>query len=115
MKHNAKIPSSKDQPAAAEVSDIRVIRDAQIRQKLGLSSAKLFDMVAKGIFPEPFTLVPGGRAVGWLEHEVDHWIIQRRESAKRGTVPEQGAPVPVIEELQVLNKSWAIPVPEQGA
>jgi prophage regulatory protein len=115
MKHNAKIPGSTDQPAAAEVSDIRVIRHAQICQKLGLSSAKLFDMVAKGIFPKPFTLVPGGRAVGWLEHEVDHWIIQRRESAKRGAAPKPGAPVPVIEELQVLNKSRATPLQKQEA
>ena len=115
MKHNAKIPGSKDQPAAAEVSDIRVIRHAQICHKLGLSSAKLFDMVAKGIFPEPFTLVPGGRAVGWLEHEVDHWIIQRRESAKRGALPKQGAPVPVIEELQVLTESRATPLQKQEA
>jgi prophage regulatory protein len=115
MKHNAKIPGSKDQPAAAEVSDIRVIRHAQICQKLGLSSAKLFDMVAKGIFPEPFTLVPGGRAVGWLEHEVDHWIIQRRESAKRGTVPKHGAPVSAIEELKILNRPRATPLQKQEA
>jgi prophage regulatory protein len=86
MKINAKIPSSKDKPATAEHSEIRVLRHAQICQKLGLSSAKLFDMVAKGIFPEPFTLVPGGRAVGWLEHEIDHWIIQRRECAKQEPV-----------------------------
>ena len=115
MKHNAKIPSSKDQPVTAEISEIRVIRHAQICQKLGLSSAKLFDMVAKGIFPEPFTLVPGGRAVGWLEHEVDHWIIQRRESAKRGTVPKHGAPVPAIEELQILNRPRTTPLQKQEA
>jgi len=86
MKINAKIPSSKDKPVTAELSEIRVLRHAQICQKLGLSSAKLFDMVAKGIFPEPFTLVPGGRAVGWLEHEIDYWIIQRRECAKQEQV-----------------------------
>lgn len=61
---------------------IRVIRHAQICSKLQLSSAKLFDMCAKGVFPKPFTLVPGGRAVGWLEHDVDAWIMARKEVAR---------------------------------
>jgi len=59
-------------------NDIRVIRHATVRAKLNVSSAKLFDMCAKGVFPKPFTLVPGGRAVGWLEHEVDAWILNRK-------------------------------------
>lgn len=30
--------------------------------------------------PKPFTFVPGGRAVGWLEHGVDAWILGRKDS-----------------------------------
>ncbi len=60
---------------------VRIIRYDQACHKLKLSSAKLFDMVAKGQFPKPFTIVPGGRAVGWLEHEVDAWIMMRHDGA----------------------------------
>ncbi len=63
------------------VSQLRVVRHKQVRQKLQISSAKLFDMVAKGQFPKPFTLVPGGRAVGWLESDVDSYVLARKEAA----------------------------------
>gem|GEM_PF-5543675 len=35
-------------------------------------------MIATGVFPKGFQIVPGGRAIGWLEHDVNHWIIQRK-------------------------------------
>jgi prophage regulatory protein len=57
---------------------IQVIRHAQVCAKLQVSSAKLFDMIARGLFPKPFPLVPGGRAVGWVEADVDRWILDRR-------------------------------------
>jgi prophage regulatory protein len=59
-------------------SQVQVIRHARVCDKLQVSSAKLFDMVAQGQFPKPFQLVPGGRAVGWLESDVDRWILERR-------------------------------------
>lgn len=68
-------------PQTAPQSAVRVIRHNHVRQKLQISSAKLFDMVATGIFPKPFNLIPGGRAVGWLEHDVDRWILSRKEAS----------------------------------
>jgi len=59
----------------------QIMRHRQICKKLNVSSAKLFDMVAKGQFPKPFVIIPGGRAKGWLEGIVDAWIMQR---AKEG-------------------------------
>jgi len=56
---------------------LRIVRHQQVREKLNISSAKLFDLVAKAQFPKPFTIVPGGRAVGWLEADVDDWILER--------------------------------------
>jgi prophage regulatory protein len=64
-------------------SNVQVIRHAEVCKKLQISSAKLFDMVAKGQFLKPFTLVPGGRAVGFLEKDVDQWILERREASER--------------------------------
>lgn len=59
---------------------VQVIRHSQVCNKLQLSSAKLFDMVARGHFPKPFTLIPGGRAVGWLERDVDQWVLDRKNA-----------------------------------
>ena len=70
-----------DQATGAPRDDVLIVRHKQVRQKLQVSSAKLFDMIAKGQFPRPFAIVPGGRAVGWLEGDVDAWILnQRRQS-----------------------------------
>ena len=59
-----------------------IVRHADVCCKLKVSSAKLFDMISKGQFPKPFTIIPGGRAVGWLEHDVDAWIIDRCTAAQ---------------------------------
>ena len=67
-------------------AQLRVIRHNQVCIKLQISSAKLFDMVAKGVFPKPFVLIPGGRAVGWLEHDVDEWILGRKQTLLREVV-----------------------------
>jgi predicted DNA-binding transcriptional regulator AlpA len=56
---------------------IRIARPDEVRTRIGVSRAKFADMVSKGQFPKPFTIIPGGRAVGWLGEDVDAWIMQR--------------------------------------
>lgn len=75
MTHYNVVNSSKSQEA---ISQPNIIRHARVCERLTVSSAKLFDMVAKGQFPKPFIIIPGGRAVGWLEADVDAWIVNRR-------------------------------------
>ena len=65
-----------------QAGNVSIVRHNLVRQKLQISSAKLFDMIAKGEFPKPFPIIPGGRAVGWLESEVDNWILSRREGGE---------------------------------
>ena len=61
---------------------LRILRHEQVREKLCVSRAKLFAMVSAGQFPKPFPIIPGGRSVGWLEHEVDEWIMARRNASE---------------------------------
>ena len=61
---------------------MRVIRPSEARDRVGVSRAKFADMIAKGQFPRPFTIIPGGRAVGWLEKDVDAWIMDRCTAAQ---------------------------------
>lgn len=73
----------KPEPAGQKLAtQLRVIRHKQVCEKLQISSAKLFDMVARGHFIKPFTLIPGGRAVGWIEADVDLWIMSRKQNSK---------------------------------
>jgi prophage regulatory protein len=75
------------EPAGQQLAaQLRVIRHNQVCVKLQISSAKLFDMVAKEIFPKPFVLIPGGRAVGWLEQDIDEWILGRKQTLLREVV-----------------------------
>ncbi len=41
----------------------------------GLSRSSIYLRVAEGTFPKPVSL--GGRAVGWLESDVQRWVEQR--------------------------------------
>jgi prophage regulatory protein len=75
----------KDQTENFPVS-IQIIRHAKVCEKLQISSAKLFDMVAQGQFPKPFQLVPGGRAVGWLECQVNQWVLDRKAACNKEAV-----------------------------
>lgn len=73
--------TSGGQPLAS-ATPVQILRHRQVRDKLQVSSAKLFDMVARGLFPKPFPLIPGGRAVGWLESDVSDWILDRKQAGK---------------------------------
>ena len=68
-------PTGSDEVATHGVC---ILRHVDVRKKLRVSPAKLFDMVAKGQFPKPFLIIPCGRAVGWLEDDVDAWICARK-------------------------------------
>ena len=72
-------------PANEQPKFVQILRHADVRQKLSVSEAKLFDMIAKGLFPKPFLLIPGGRSVGWLESDVDKWILERKQTCEEIT------------------------------
>lgn len=80
-----------DQTTEEKFTNIQVIRHAHVCQKLQISSAKLFDLIAKGLFPKPFSIIPGGRAVGWLEHDIDQWVLQRKAISSGKAVDCLGA------------------------
>jgi len=54
----------------------RVLRLAAVKAKTGLGTSAIYKKIQDGIFPRPIPL--GIRTRGWLEHEVDGWIAQRR-------------------------------------
>lgn len=73
--------------------EIAIVRHREVCRRLQVSAAKLFDMIAKGVFPRPFRIIPNGRAVGWLEADVDRWILQRHAAGQSKSTSEGRAAV----------------------
>lgn len=61
---------------------IRIIRMPEVTDKTGLSRPKIYEMMAAGQFPRAKKLLPGGRAIGFLETAVDDWISERFQEVK---------------------------------
>jgi len=56
-------------------SNDRIIRRREVERRIGISRSALYRRIAKGTFPKPVTL-SGGRAVGWIEREVDAFLAR---------------------------------------
>ena len=81
-------------PLLSAASGERILRMRELSHRLQLSPSRLYALIAEGKFLPPFQLVPGGRAVGWLECEVDAWLRARRsgdDRAQSSTVEAQDA------------------------
>jgi prophage regulatory protein len=62
----------------------RIVRLKEICELVGLTDSTVWLLVQRGKFPQPFRIVPGGRAVGWRQSAVESWIDQREHA---GTQP----------------------------
>ena len=67
-------------------SSNRILRMRDNCKKVGLGQSSIYDLVNRGLFPKPFSLVPGGRAVGWLEEDIDQWILERKAASEQEAV-----------------------------
>ncbi|MBO1518105.1 helix-turn-helix transcriptional regulator [Oceanisphaera pacifica] len=54
---------------------MRIIRLKEVMNKTGLSRSTIYRQIAEGVFPLSVSL--GGKAKGWLESEVEAWILSR--------------------------------------
>ena len=73
---------------------IRILRISEVQARTGLSRSTIYAWSADGRFPAPVRL--GGRAVGWIESEIDAWLRERiaesrGEGAGSGERREAGA------------------------
>ena len=60
---------------------MRIIRLREVMERTGLARSTVYKYVEDGIFPKSVPL--GGRAVGWVEQEVEDWIVARIEERDR--------------------------------
>lgn len=58
-----------------------ILRLPTVKARTGLSRSTIYLRIAEGSFPKPISL--GGRAVGWIEAEVNDWLKQQIEASRR--------------------------------
>ncbi len=58
-----------------------ILRLPEVKRSTGLSRSTIYLRIAEGRFPKPIGL--GGRAVGWLEAEVQEWLTRRIEASRK--------------------------------
>ena len=63
---------------------MKIIRLKAVIDATGLARSTVYKYVAQGSFPKPIPL--GDRCVGWLEGEVQDWILARIEERDLGKV-----------------------------
>lgn len=57
-----------------------ILRLPQVKVRVGLSRSSIYAAIAQSRFPKPVELGP--RAVGWLDSEIDAWVMQQVESSR---------------------------------
>lgn len=60
-----------------------ILRLPEVKRSTGLSRSTIYLRIAEGRFPKPVSL--GGRAVGWLEAEVQDWLQRRIEASRKAS------------------------------
>ena len=71
---------------------MRILRLGATSAKTGLSPSSIYEKMERGEFPLQIPL--GGRRVGWLEEEIDHWIaacVAERNSRQADSYKEERA------------------------
>lgn len=54
---------------------VRIVRMPETEKKTGYSKASIYRLMAEGNFPKQIKL--GARAIGWIESDIDNWILSK--------------------------------------
>jgi prophage regulatory protein len=60
---------------------VRMLRLRDVLRRTALSRSQIYRLISLREFPRQIPL--GARAAGWIEHEIDQWLIDRINSARR--------------------------------
>jgi prophage regulatory protein len=67
----------------------RFIRLPEVKSVTGLSRSTIYSLVGNGTFPRQVS-IGGGRAIGWLESEIQSWITERVAKRREYDAAEPG-------------------------
>ncbi len=58
----------------------KIVRLPEVKDSTGLSRSSIYLRMSKGEFPKSMSL--GGRAVGWLESDIQSWLEQKHKESR---------------------------------
>ena len=58
-----------------------ILRLPAVTARTGLSRSTIYSRISEGNFPAPVSL--GGRAVGWIEAEIQGWLEERIQVTRK--------------------------------
>ena len=61
-----------------------ILRLPTVKDRTGLSRSTIYLRISQGKFPKPVSL--GGRAVGWVEVEIEDWLNQQITTSRQAEV-----------------------------
>ena len=59
-----------------------ILRLPAVMARTGLARSTIYLRISEGNFPKPISL-GGGRAVGWIEMEIDQWLNQQIKASRK--------------------------------
>ncbi len=59
---------------------ITILRLPDVKKHTGLSRSTIYLRISEGKFPKPISL--GGRAVGWVESDINNWIDEQIKASR---------------------------------
>ena len=69
-----------------EVLAINILRRPQVEARTGLSRSTIYAKICANAFPKSIRL--SERAVGWIESEIDEWLVAQVQRSRRGLSEE---------------------------
>lgn len=61
----------------------RLIRLKEVQHQVGLGRTAIYEAISKGQFPKQYSLVDGGRAVGWDSDEIASYVDSRIQASRK--------------------------------
>jgi len=58
-----------------------ILRLPAVKARTGLSRSTIYLRISEESFPKPVSL--GGRAVGWIESEINDWLEQQIDNSRK--------------------------------
>jgi len=57
-----------------------ILRLPAVKSRTGLARSTIYLRIAQGTFPRQISL--GGRAIGWVENEIEAWLLNQIEQSR---------------------------------
>lgn len=69
-----------------EALKVNILRRAHVEARTGLSRSTIYAKMSANTFPQSVRL--GVRAVGWIESEIDEWLVTQVHRSRQGLSEE---------------------------